>query len=282
MKTRICFLVLLAASASVPAARATTLVRLSLEQLVQASTEIVGAHVVSQESRWTPDHTRIITLTTLALDQTFKGNPPATLVVEQPGGTVGNTHVRVPGTILFRPQARYVLFLEVSRSNPSHYLPVGMFQGAYRIFRDETTREERVIVPMGSMADTAGSGGGQMNFPAQTVSISEFRQGLFAASRRPLEIPRGTSIPLVIQSVEPRGAGRVRVLARTTVSVYPSSKAIVPAGSRVEGTATLVSRAWKIHWTELDIRGTRVPISAHSEEPAGESLRGRVLGLNLR
>src|SRR3972149_4736345 len=126
-------------------AHGTTLVRLSLEQLSQASSAIVRGRVLSQESRLSADGKQVVTLTTIAVEQSMKGRPPATVVVEQPGGAVGNRRVRVAGTIQFRPETRYMLFLEPSTSGAGRFRMVGMLQGAYRILRDERTQEERVI-----------------------------------------------------------------------------------------------------------------------------------------
>lgn len=277
MKVRVLFLVGILGTAIARWGYATTLVRLSMEQLSQAATAIVQAHVVSQESHWTPDQTRIVTLTTLALDQELKGHPPATLVVEQPGGTVGNVHVRVPGTVLFRPQAGYILFLEPSTANASRYQLVGMVQGAFRIFQDAFTHEKRVILPLGSLSGPAVQTGRGVATSSPSVPFSEFRERLSTALEEPLQIPRGTAIPVTILATESRGVARVRVLGRTTAALYPNSSTVVPAGSPIEGTAQLTAGKWRIHWTEVSVRGMRVAISASSEEPAGEPLRGRVL-----
>ncbi len=263
-------------------AAATSLVRLSLEQLSQASTEIVRAHVVRQQSQWNSNHTWIVTLTTVALDQSVKGQPPATLVLEQPGGTVGNIHVYVPGTIRFFPQSHYLLFLERSGADPSRFLLVGMGQGAYRIYRDAMTKEERVILPFGGLFERRRESNLGMKPPSGTLSLSEFRRQLTAALETPLVVPRGTSIPLAIQTTEPRGVGRVRVSGQTTADLFPTSSLVIPAGSMVEGTAELVNGKWRIHWTEMSVRGARVAISAGSEEPTGTTLRGRVLLINVR
>ncbi len=263
-------------------ARATTLVRLSLEQLSQASSDIVRGHVVSQESQWNPAHNQIVTLTTIAVDQAVKGQPPASLVIEQLGGTVGNIRSRVPGTVQFQPQGDYLLFLEPAAANSSHYLVVGMMQGAYRIYPDRITHEERVIQPLGGFFyGTRGSGGG-LKTSEQTIPLNQFRQQLLAALLARIVIPRGTSIPLTIQSTESRGVGRVRVLGRTAGDVYPSASVVIPAGSRIEGTAQWVSGVWRIRWTELFIRGAHVEINATSEEPAGVTLRGRTVLINVR
>jgi hypothetical protein len=282
MKIRVLLLVALLGCWAARPAQATTLVRMSLEQLSQAASEIVRGHVVSQESCWNPEHTRILTLTTIALDQSLKGNPASTLVIEQPGGKVGSIHVFVAGTIRFHPQTEYLLFLERSEAEPSRYVPVGMVQGAYRIYRDATTREERVILPLGNLPHGTQQAGAAANLVGPTLPFKEFRQQVATALSAPVVIPRGTAIPLAIQSAESRGVGRVHIVGRTTGDIFPSASVVIPAGSPVEGTAQRVAGTWKIHWTELSIRGTSVPLSASSEEPAGGSLRGRMLVINVR
>lgn len=275
-------LTLLSMGMWVATAHGTTLVRLSLEQLSQASTDIVRGHVVSQESQWNPEHTQIVTLTTVAVDQAMKGHPPATMVIEQLGGTVGHIRSRVAGTVNFLPQGDYLLFLEPAAANSSRYLPVGMMQGAYKIYRDAATREERVTQPPGGFFyDARGSAGGAKTSD-ETIPLAQFRTQLSTALAAPVAIPRGTSIPLAIESTESRGVGRLRVTGRTARDIYPNSKAVIPAGSTVEGTAQLASGAWKIHWTEVSVRGARIAISANSEEPRGESLRGRSLWINVK
>lgn len=279
MKIRILLFVGLAVIAPLTPARATTLVRLGLEQLAQASTDIVRGHVVSQESRWNADHTRIITITTVAVEDCLKGHATGNLVIEQPGGTVGNFRVRVAGTALFRQDTSYLLFLEPAASDSSRSLLVGMTQGAYPIYRDATTQEERVILPLGSL--TTGHSE-QVESPAGTLRLTEFRRRISGAMAKPVAVPPGTSIPVTIESSESRGVGRLRVLGRTTADVYPSSTVVIPAGSPVEGTAQRVSGSWRISWTAVLIRGTRVEISAESEVPAGGSLRGRTAVFKTR
>ncbi len=281
-KLEITLLSVLLSTLCLSTARGTTLVRLSLEQLSQASTDIVRGHVVSQESRWNAEHTQIVTLTTIAVDQAMKGHPPTTLVIEQLGGTVGNIRARVAGTVHFLSQADYLLFLEPVTENPSRYLPVGMMQGAYRVYRDAMTHEERVIQPQGGFFYDARGSAGEARTSDETMPLAQFRQQLSTALSAPVVIPRGTSVPLTIESTESRGVGRLRVSGRTARDIYPNSKTVIPAGSPIQGTAQLVSGVWKIHWTEVSVRGTRVPISASSKQPRGESLRGRTVIVNVR
>jgi hypothetical protein len=275
MKIRRLFAAFILGSVTSPWVGATTLVRLSLDQLTQASTDIVRGHVVRQETRWTPEHTEIETLTTIAVDQAIKGQPQTTLVIRQLGGTVGNIRSHVAGTAHFRPQTDYLLFLERARSDPAVHLVVGMAQGAYRIVRNPVSKEEHVISPLGEVFEGPRAS-------SQAIPLNQFEQRISTALASPIVIPRGTSLPVIIESTESRGAGRVRVIGRTVAASYPSSIVVVPAGSSLEGMAQLVSGVWKIHWTELSIRGTQVPISASSEEPRGESLRGNRLAVEVR
>lgn len=272
MKIRNLFLVLTAACAAALPARATSLVRLSLDQLTQASSAVLQGHVVSQASQWNAQHTEIMTLTTIAVDQNVKGNTPATVVVEQLGGTVGRLHVAVPGVMHFYPQARYELFLQPSESNPSHFLLVGMREGAYRIYTDPQTRQERVINPMGGVAYRQAQETGAAT-PA-TMPLDQFQQRVSSAVTATLVIPSGTAIPLTVRSVSFAGVGRIQIEAQASTDVYPSSHLIIPAGSLVDGWGQESGGKWTLHWTAVSIRGARAAISATNSAASASGLQG--------
>ena len=161
-------------------ARATTLVRLSLEQLTEASSAIVRGHVVSQESGWNPAHTHIFTTTTIAVDQALKGNVQPEVVIEQLGGKLGHRREHVAGTVHFFPQASYWLFLEPAAAGTGRYMVVGMAQGAYRIYQDPATHEDRVIRPFGGVFYGTRD-------PAQGAApLKEFRHELATALEAPM------------------------------------------------------------------------------------------------
>jgi hypothetical protein len=293
MKMRIVFFAVFAAVLIAASAFATTLVRMSLAQLTQAATEIVRGHVTSQQTAWNPRHTRIYTYTTFALEQTYKGNPPSSLVVQQPGGTVGNVHVFVAGTIQFHPQSSYVLFLERSAADSSKFLPVGMMQGAYRIYRDAGTQEEKLILPLGSLAlgdaaavpDRQPAGGERRYGPdiaGPTVAAPEFRRDVSAALTRPLTIPRGTAIPVAVKSAQVVGVRRMDVLGRTTADLFPNASLAIPAGSTFSGRAEREGNSWRISWTKVSIRGRQILLAARSTAPAVGSLQGRLLVVDVR
>ena len=279
-RSRIAGLVSIAALAgyySVSTALSTTLVRLSLEQMSQASTAIVRGRVVSQETLWNPQHTEIITSTAIEVEDVFKGQPSSTLIVEQLGGTIGNLHEYVAGTVHFRPQASYLLFLEPAGEDSTLYRVVGMAQGAYRIYQDAITHEERVVRPLGNVFYAAAAK------PSEgTAPLKQFDQEVTAALRAPLVIPAGTALAVRVETAPSRGVGRLALLARTTSEVYPSPTLVIPVGSEVQGTAERVAGVWRIHWTDVSIRGRRVPIAAASKEPARESLGGKLFVVTVR
>ena len=258
---------------------------LSLEQLVQASTDIVRGHVTNQESRWNENNTQIVTLTTIAVEEQIKGRVPAMVIVEQPGGTVGNIHSEVTETARFHLGGDYVLFLEPTKPNPLRRQVVGMNQGAYRIYRDAATNEERVIQPSPKSVErdqtSATDPAAEPPAGAETIPLNHFRQQLSAAQAAPLVVPKGTSIPVVIETTEFEGVGRMRVVGRTTADLLPNSKTAIPAGSIVEGSAQKWQGVWKVYWTQVSVHGVSTPISGSSEE-FSEGLRGRSMMVRVK
>ncbi|MGH9449020.1 MAG: hypothetical protein ACRD11_00600 [Terriglobia bacterium] len=280
MKTRLACFVVLAGCVVALRASATSLVRLSLDQLTQASIAVVQGHVVGQVTQWNATHTEIVTLTTIAVDQNVKGNTPAQIVVEQMGGTVGHMHLIVPGTERFYPQARYELFLQHGAANPAHFLLVGMREGAYRIYQDQQTHQERVINPMGNIFYRQGTGSGtgasSTTLPA-TVPLTEFQQKVSSAAASPIVIPHGTAIPVTIRSVSFDGAGRVQLEAETTAELYPNQHVVVPVGSLVDGWGQELGGRWTLHWTAVSIRGSQARISAINHAAGISELQGEHL-----
>jgi len=270
--------------AGLGAARASA-TTMRLEQLVQASTDIVRGHVANQESRWNETNTQIVTLTTIVVDERIKGRAPATVVVEQPGGTVGDMRSDATGTVRFQEGGDYVLFLEPAKLNPSRRTVVGMIQGAYRIYRDATTNEERVIQPSSKSVERdearVSEPAAEPPAGAETIPWNQFSQQLSAALAAPLVVPRGTSIPIVIETTEFEGVGRMRVVGRTTATLFPNSTTAIPAGSTVEGSAQRWQGAWKVYWTQVSVHGVSIPISGSSEE-FSEALRGRSMMVRVK
>ncbi|MEJ2007154.1 MAG: hypothetical protein P8Z30_03205 [Acidobacteriota bacterium] len=275
MKLRISILAVAMGFWLASSARATTLVRMSLSQLVQASSTIVQGQVVSQESRWNASHTRIMTYTTVQLDKALKGQPPSTLTIEQLGGTVGNFHVRVPGTAFLRRQGQYVLFLEPVKGKAQTYHMVGMMQGAFRIYRERNGVQRRIVLPLGALET-----GDSSKTLRQSPTLGEFQMTISGALAAPIIIPAGTAMPVVIESTQFRGTGQAIVIARTTSDLFPSKAVVIPAGSHVVGTAQREGSKWKIYWNSVSVRGHQAQVSG-SNEISG-SLKGQAVVVEAR
>ncbi|HET7100327.1 MAG TPA: hypothetical protein VFJ52_04180, partial [Terriglobia bacterium] len=278
MKIRtIIFTVLLGCWLASPTA-ATTLVRMSLSQLAQASSTIVQGQVVAQATRTNAGHTRVFTYTTVQLEKALKGHPPATLTIQQPGGTVGNFHVRVPGTAMLRPGTQYVLFLEPVAGASDTFHLVGMMQGAFRVYQQRNGVQRHVVLPLGSLTT-----GGSSAAISQSPSLGEFQMTVSGVAAAPIVIPSGTSIPVVIVSTEFQGAGQAVVIARTTSDLFPSKSVVIPAGSQVVGNAQRQGTQWRIYWDHVSVRGRPAHLSgAHNEVSSGESLKGQAMVVQTR
>jgi hypothetical protein len=277
MKFRAIFLAIVSTVWLPPRAGATTLVRMSLRQLVQASSVIVQGDVIAQTARANASHTRIVTYTTVQVEKALKGQPPATIVIEQPGGTVGNVHVHVPGAAFLRPQARYVLFLEPVSGSRGTFHTVGMMQGAFRVYRERSRAQLHVVLPLGAL--TTASGVAEVS---QSPSLGEFQMTISNAVAAPILISAGTVLPVVVVSSEFQGVGQAVVTARTTSDLFPSRAVVIPAGSQVVGLAQREGTKWKIYWNSVSVRGTQARLSAVSEVPDSEDLKGQSITIEMR
>jgi hypothetical protein len=188
-------------------------------------------------------------------------------------------HVFVPGEFTFQPQGKYVLFLEPAPAS-SRYRLVGMTQGAYRIYQDAATHQDRVILPSFSQLQTQLQSVGAAN-PAGTLPLEGFHKYVATIVGAGIQVPHGLALSVAIVSTESRGAGRMHVYGKTMSALFPNRGLVIPAGTEVEGEAVLISALWTIHWDELNVRGVHAPISATNQESEG-SLRGRSFVLQVR
>ena len=99
--------VLLCAATSI---HATTLARLSLDQLAAAADAVARVRCTNVQSRW--ENSEIWTITSFDVVDTMKGPLPARIVVRLPGGRVGHLTAAVDGTPKFNAGDEAVVFLE--------------------------------------------------------------------------------------------------------------------------------------------------------------------------
>jgi hypothetical protein len=131
------FLLLLA---PVTAVRATTLVRLSLDQLAAGSDAVARVNFSSAETRW--ENGTIWTFSTAKVVETIKGNLPGEISVRMPGGRVGHLTATVEGAPQFHPGEDAIVFLK--RSPAGGFTVAGWVEGTFRISRDPRTGNQMV------------------------------------------------------------------------------------------------------------------------------------------
>ena len=181
MRIRVSIIItLLPALLFVPAIRATTLARLSLDRLTAGSEAVARVRCAGRESRW--ENGSIWTVTTFDVVETLKGNLPMQIGVRLPGGRVGHLTATVDGAPKFNPGAEAVVFLEWSRAGG--FTVAGWAEGTFRISRDPRTGGETVTQDSSAFAvfDTATRA-----FRAEGIRrmpIEEFRARIAATIAR--------------------------------------------------------------------------------------------------
>jgi hypothetical protein len=125
-------------------AEATTMVPLSIEQVIDISTNIIRGTVTEV---WTEPDVETGTIWTHAqveVERVFKGHPRTEiLVIEQPGGVWGEQRTSVESVARFSVGEEGYFFAEQLDSGRT--ISVGMFQGKFNVIFDPYTRQELAI-----------------------------------------------------------------------------------------------------------------------------------------
>ncbi len=108
---------------------ATSLEKLSMEQLVERSTAIVQGKVL--DSATIKRGSVIYTTYRIQVAKVHKGSAPATLEVSVPGGQFGGYRQSFSGTPRLESGAEYVIFVWTSRSGINH--TIGLAQGVFDV-----------------------------------------------------------------------------------------------------------------------------------------------------
>ena len=183
MRIKMQVLLILAALSITAAVRATTLARLSLDQLAAAADNVARVRCAGAGSQW--ENGAIWTVTTFDVVESMKGNLPAQVTVRLPGGRVGHLTAAVDGTPKFNPGDDAIVFLE--RSRAGGYSVIGWVEGTFRISRDPRTSRETVTQDSSAFAvfDTA-----TRSFRTEGVRrmpVEQFRARVAAAIERAQE-----------------------------------------------------------------------------------------------
>jgi hypothetical protein len=117
-----------------PVSRATTVERLTLEDLAKRSLSVVQGVVRSSRSYWSPDGKLILTNTTIEVTEAIKGQSARIVEVTTVGGRIGDRVLHVGGMPAFAPGENTIVFVERS----SGYLTVlGLGQGKFTVANGE-------------------------------------------------------------------------------------------------------------------------------------------------
>jgi hypothetical protein len=122
------------------AASATSLARMSVEQMAHASPAIVRARCVSSATRW--EEGEIWTFTSFEVSEHWKGAPGPRITVRLLGGRLGPITSHVSGVPHFREGEDVILFLE--RAPSGNFSVVSWEQGTFRVSHDLSTGSEVV------------------------------------------------------------------------------------------------------------------------------------------
>jgi hypothetical protein len=172
---------LLAALSIAYAARATTLARMTLDQLAQAAGAVVRARCVSTSARW--ENGSIWTFSEFDVVERFKGNPPARIRVRTPGGRIGHITTRVEASPEFRPGDGAVLFLEAAADGS--YGVTAWTEGTFRINEGSQAGSELVTQDSSEAAAFDPVTRKFRSDGTRNLPLSEFRRRLAGALSRP-------------------------------------------------------------------------------------------------
>lgn len=130
------FLILLAFS---NVTQATIMKEASIENMTKDADLIIIGRVEVIDCRWVQNGKMIHTFVTISIESLIKGSlDRKSIIVEVPGGIVGEITAMAMGEAKFYPKEEIILFLRKNRIIPSTtYFVVGMCQGKFRICKND-------------------------------------------------------------------------------------------------------------------------------------------------
>jgi hypothetical protein len=152
------------------AARATTVIPMSVEELTRSASEVVEARALNSRSAWNPQHTLIYTYTTFQVTRALKGAAAQTMTVKQLGGSAEGYTQKVSGVHHAQAGEDALLFLRPSVAGDGTYVIVGLVQGNFRMFRAGTGQ---TMVSNGITGAKAAQGGAVSEFTGSPMTLSQ-------------------------------------------------------------------------------------------------------------
>lgn len=170
--------------AGLSTAVATSVPRLSFEELTDRSELVVSGQINRSWAEWDAEHKYIWTHYELKVSGTLKGTAGSSVVFSEPGGIVGETGMSVPGSAAYLAGEEVVIFLQ---RMPNGYLrTTGWSQGKFRLDRNGKLHGEQS--PGGLEIAVGEPRAGTPLRSLDSLSVAQLR-GLVAA--RPNAKPQG-------------------------------------------------------------------------------------------
>ncbi|HEY2379777.1 MAG TPA: hypothetical protein VGK48_01225 [Terriglobia bacterium] len=154
MRARIFFAILLFTGSLY----ATTVQRLSLEDLVRRAHTIVAGRVVNSRTYWSTNRRLIYTNYTIQVDETIKGQSSRSIEVTTIGGKIGDVELHVAGMPSFQSGETAVVFVEQSAGFQT---VLGLGQGKFTVTNGEVTNS------VGDLSFPDGRPGALTRMPVQ-------------------------------------------------------------------------------------------------------------------
>jgi hypothetical protein len=123
-------------------AHATQVLHQTLRDLTVGSSDIIIGQVEETRPHWNAAHTKVLTDVTVRVSESLKGAPGERVTLVQLGGDLDGFRYAVPGSPLFRPGERALLF--VWRDPQGRAQVNGMAQGKFDIATDPASGAQTV------------------------------------------------------------------------------------------------------------------------------------------
>ncbi|HEX2279662.1 MAG TPA: hypothetical protein VHN13_21445 [Candidatus Tectomicrobia bacterium] len=133
---------LLAGVGLFPGMGATSMVRLSMEQLSRGAETIVLGTVTNQVSAWNDQHTSIYTDVTVAVEEAIKGSPGEAVTFRVTGGVVGDMGMRTSVDPVFKDGERVIVLLHTEDSTAR---VLGQEQGKFTVSNGMVTHRGQAV-----------------------------------------------------------------------------------------------------------------------------------------
>src|SRR3954471_23265600 len=146
-------------SLALSAARATTVIPPTFDELVTKAEMIFEGTVTGSRSEWTGEgsNRHIVTYISFKIEDAIKGAPGSDYTIRMFGGTVDGQTMEVSDAPRFKVGDRDILFVE---NNGTQFIPlVGIMHGRFHVQADENGANEKIAKDNGAMvADVAKLG----------------------------------------------------------------------------------------------------------------------------